>query len=141
MREALLGIGLVSIVWAQTEERVWDWHGEGDAGQGYHQPGEASDIWARRFHTLRLTGDTLWVLGRVCIPDNQEVYLPSPTGPIRIEIPSVSYRREASFIALYDRTEGTFWGLSWRMPKRARSMECALWTLCSPIIATPFGLQ
>lgn len=110
MREALLGIGLVSIVWAQTEERVWDWHGEGDAGQGYHQPGEASDIWARRFHTLRLTGDTLWVLGRVCIPDNQEVYLPSPTGPIRIEIPSVSYRREASFIALYDRTEGTFWG-------------------------------
>ncbi|MCX8112362.1 MAG: hypothetical protein N3E49_04085 [Bacteroidia bacterium] len=97
-------------VWAQ-EAFVWDWHGEASSGNGYHQPIGASLPHSRQFSVLRLTGDTLWILGRVCIPSNEQAYFPNPAGaPIPIQIPQVSYRREASYIALYNRLEGTFLG-------------------------------
>jgi len=103
---------LACLSWAQLGELVWDWHGEGSQGQGYHQPGEAGQLYSRRFHTLRLTGDTLWVLGRVCVPAGDTAFLPNPTGaPIELKIfPPVGYRREASYIALYHRTTGAFLG-------------------------------
>ncbi|MDW8417131.1 MAG: hypothetical protein RML92_06220 [Bacteroidia bacterium] len=101
----------LACAWAQ-ESLVWDWHGEGDAGNGYHQPGEASQLHSRVYNRLRLTGDTLWVLGRVCIPANEYAYLPNPNGapPIPLQIPPVTYRREAGYLALYHRTSGDFLG-------------------------------
>ncbi|MEN3041676.1 MAG: hypothetical protein ABDH66_09095, partial [Bacteroidia bacterium] len=109
MRWLLLGMWMACI-WAQ-ESLVWDWHGEGYDGEGYHQPGEASQLPSRVYNRLRLTGDTLWVLGRVCIPSGKQAYLPNPGGaPILLQIPNVSYRREASYLALYHRTSGAFLG-------------------------------
>lgn len=110
MKGCLLGLWFC-LVWAQTGHLVWDWHGEAHAGQGYHQPGEASQVYLRRFHTMRMMGDTLCVLGRVCIPVGDTAFLPNPGGaPIQLQIPNVPYRREASYIALYHRVSGAFLG-------------------------------